>query len=753
MFRDALAGAAKLNSGIDAAQPALDERLRVLLAYNDLPATEQFSATEIRHLIATIDGLRMIDPACGSGAFPMGALQKLVYLLSKLDPGNRRWKARQEERAAQIPDAEAREAALQAIDEAFERNELDYGRKLFLIENCIYGVDIQTVAVQIAKLRCFIALLVDQRVDDAAENRGVRPLPNLETRFVAANALRGIDRPINQLMLRDPEIEHLERELANVRSRHFSARTPRTKQRYREGDAGLRAELAQALQRDGWSGATAKLLAGWNPYSQNQSAEFFDPEWMFGLTDGFDIVIANPPYVRQEQIKKEKDWLPKYYPEVYTGTADLYVYFYARAIQLLRDRGVLTFISSNKYFRAGYGQKLRDLLANKMTIAQLIDFGDAPVFTAIAYPCIIVAQKGTPTTSFHLPASGGGTRDEDHSLLALNWNPSARVVDFPQVVAEARRAVAERASSAPLILQKTLTPDGWRLEGPATQKLLAKLRHAGRPLSEYVGGRLYRGITTGNNKAFVVNREVRNKLIDEHESSEEVLKPYLQGEDLSKWHVKSAEQYLIKIESSNNKRHPWSGMPDTEAERVFARTYPAIYGRFFDVRENLINRDDKGKYYWELRSCTYWHEFDAVKITSTKVSFNPTFAIDNDKYILGNTSYMILPRVSMEYIIGILNSKISFYLSKGIFVQKQNGWYEVQPKALESFPIPAISSAATIEALVKQIQAAKTADAQVDIGAWEQQIDERVYALYGLRPEEIRMIEESVRDGRTGGTV
>lgn len=743
VFRDALAGAAKINSDINATQPVLDDRLRALLAYNDLPAAEQFSATEIRHLIAAIDGLRMIDPACGSGAFPMGALQKLVYLLSKLDPGNRRWKARQEERAAEIPDAEAREAALQAIDEAFERNELDYGRKLYLIENCIYGVDIQTIAVQIAKLRCFIALLVDQRVDDAAPNRGVRPLPNLETRFVAANALRGIERPVEQLMFRDAEIERLERDLADVRSRHFSARTPRTKQRYRERDAALRGELAQALERDGWNGATARLLAGWNPYSQNDEAKFFDPEWMFGLTGGFDIVIANPPYVRQEQIKKDKDWLAKFYPEVYTGVADLYVYFYARAVQLLRDGGVLTFISSNKYFRAGYGQKLRDLLASKMTIAQLIDFGDAPVFTAIAYPSIIVAQKGTPDTSPPLLSQREkGPGGEGHSLLALNWNPSARVADFPQIVAEARRAAADHAPSAPLILQRTLTPDGWRLEGPATQKLLAKLRHAGKPLGEYVGGRFYYGIKTGFNEAFVVDRATRDRLIAEHPSSAEVLKPFLRGRDVKRWRVEFADWHLIKIESSENKKHPWWGKSEKEAERVFQRTYPAIHEWFQNYRIKLIDRYDQGKYFWELRACAYWQEFQMAKTLYPDIYEHQSFTYNAEEFYSGNTTYFI--PTTEKWLTGLLNSTAVEWFYSQVSNRIRGGYLRAFSDYMRQIPIPSTSNPAPIEALVEQILAAKAVDARADVAGWEREIDERVYALYGLRPEEVRMIEESV---------
>jgi adenine-specific DNA-methyltransferase len=280
----------------------LEERLRHLLAYNEEP--HRFNQAETEALIAAINRLKILDPACGSGAFPMGILHKLVFILGKLDPDNARWKKEQIEQqirpvqadikiAERISDEEARAAAidqlqerLAEIREKFERNEQDYPRKLFLIENCIYGVDIQPVAVQIAKLRFFISLVVDQRIDDEAPNRGILPLPNLETKFVAANTLLGIEKPA-QMGLRNPAIAEKEQELAEVRSKHFRARTPATKEKYRLEDKRLRAEIGRLLQKDGFPNETTALLANWDPYDQNARADFFDREWMFGLETGF----------------------------------------------------------------------------------------------------------------------------------------------------------------------------------------------------------------------------------------------------------------------------------------------------------------------------------------------------------------------------------------------------------------------------------------------------------------------------------
>ena len=384
-----------------------ETKLRHLLTYNDEP--HQFTDTEVEHLITAIDTLKILDPACGSGAFPMGILHKLVFLLSKLDPRNAQWRQRQINRvqntitaAEKIDDSVIRESTIEelegeieSINEAFERNALDYGRKLYLIENCIYGVDIQPIATQIAKLRFFISLIVEQKIDDTRENRGVRPLPNLETKFVAANTLLDVQKPA-QMSLRNPEIDTKEQALAEVRRRHFTARTPRTKERYRKQDAALRTEMSALLQRDGFPNETTEKIAAWDPYNQNATADFFDPEWMFGITEGFDVVLGNPPYVRQEKIKHLKPTLKKRYT-CYTGAADLYVYFYERGLQLLSTNGIHTFICSNSWLDVNYGAPLQKYLLDNTAGAIIChseaerEFESADINTIVS-----ILHNGTP---------------------------------------------------------------------------------------------------------------------------------------------------------------------------------------------------------------------------------------------------------------------------------------------------------------------------------------------------------------------
>jgi len=329
-----------------------ENRLRRLFSYSEY--NNPFNEEETRVLIDAIGNVKVLDPACGSGAFPMGILHRLVFLLGKLDEHNQRWKQRQLEKVYEIEDPQARETAVKAIEETFETNELNYGRKLYLIQNCIYGVDIQPIAGQIAKLRFFISLVVDQKVDDIKPNRGISSLPNLESKFVAANTLLSLEKPDSdeghQMALGDDSIEKMKEDLIRVRNKHFSAHTRAQKIACRKKDRELRKKLAVELQKFGWSTSSAKQLADWNPYDQNASADFFDPVWMFGIEGGFDIVIANPPYVSVKGIKSNDKQNYKNSFETVKGRFNLFTLFLEKGNKILRQKGILTFIIPESLF-------------------------------------------------------------------------------------------------------------------------------------------------------------------------------------------------------------------------------------------------------------------------------------------------------------------------------------------------------------------------------------------------------------------
>ena len=365
--------------------------LEVLLEYTEKEHLFDIKETEI--LLHAIDNCKIIDPACGSGAFPMGILHKLVFILQKLDPKNEIWKqihlekARKEtETIYQIEDKEEREKRLIDINNTFDEsiNNPDYARKLFLIENCIYGVDIQPIATQISKLRFFISLVVDQKPDIDKDNFGIIPLPNLELKFVAANTLIDIDKPQGQgILLDSPKVKEIERNLKDTRHKLFNARTSTSKQRLREKDRILRNEMGNILKDSGWSNQSARQLSKWDPYDQNASSPFFDPEWMFGIKDGFDIAIGNPPYLesRHPSFNKELKLLYQRNSQIRWGDdskyitkgADLLIYFFELSIKIIKEQGNILLITQNAWLDTAYGIEFQKFLIKHTNVLYVLD--------------------------------------------------------------------------------------------------------------------------------------------------------------------------------------------------------------------------------------------------------------------------------------------------------------------------------------------------------------------------------------------
>lgn len=701
-----------------------DRRLRDLLSYADRP--HGFSETETRTLIAAIERLRVLDPACGSGAFLMGMLAKLVHVLGKLDPGNALWRAENRKpledrlRAARASrdltrkEAEIDEAraALEEFERDFSQQHADYTRKLYLIEKCIFGVDIQPIAVQIAKLRFFIALIVSQKVDPGQDNWGIPALPNLETKIVAANTLMSVGQLHEQtagLDLQHTEIEAKKKELAEASEHYFAARTMRTKRKWSERIFELRDELAELieeqlpnLEMDDVTGTgAAQQLVHWNPFDQNAAADFFDPEWMFQIDDGFDIVIGNPPYVRQEEIKHLKNRLKARY-DCFTGTADLYVYFYERSVRLLKPAGVLSFITSNKWYRAKYGEKLRDWLNRHTRLRSIIDFGDEDVFTAIAYPTIVIATRRKAEVKRPVASD---------TVWALNWSPNQSLENFPAVF------TAERFE----VPQAELSKSGWQLEPPVKRRLLERIRAGGKPLGEYVQKRFYRGVLTGLNEAFVIDSAKRQQLITEDPESAEIIKPFLRGRDVKRWWAEPQDLWLIFTRR---------GIDISE--------YPAIYQHLIQYKQHLLPKPNDwpasktwpgrkpGPYQWyEIQdNIAYWQEFERPKIIYPDIYEHQSFAWDTRGFFGGNTCYFI--PTDARWITGLLNSSLIEWFYSQISNRIRGGYLRAFSDYMQQVPIPqpGAEQVTLIDAAVAAVLAG------VDEPNFEQLINGLVYELF-----------------------
>ncbi|NUO20419.1 Eco57I restriction-modification methylase domain-containing protein [bacterium] len=665
-----------------------ESRIRQLLSYSEEDAG--FSEKEKDALINAIDDLKIIDPACGSGAFPMGILHKMVHILHKIDPRNERWKQKQIEKAESIDIPETREAAVEDIEEAFENNELDYPRKLYLIENCIYGVDIQPIAAQIAKLRFFISLIVDQKVTPDKENLGVRPLPNLETKFVAANTLIALEKE-NANLFTNPQIEKKNEELKKTRHDYFEARTPKRKENCRQKDKKLREELATLLvDEHNLQPATAKKIANWDPYDQNASASFFEPEWMYGLNRGFDIAIGNPPYIRQEKLTDIKDLLKARY-QVFNSTSDIYTYFIEQAYNVLDPNGILTFITNNSWIKSKYGTKLREFMLGKSEILQLINFEDEQNFeAAIVETSILLFRKSVPSKS--------------------------TVIKFAKQIAKPEEDFVR-------IPQQQLSNKGFILEDSTRLLLMSRLEKRGAKLgSQRVV--INRGILTGYNDAFYIDHEKRSELISKDSSAANLIKPLIRGREIKRWVVEFEDTYLINTHN---------GLTRENIPRVnVVRDHPSIFSHLKKYQEQLTIRRDQGDHWTNLRNCAFFKDFDKPKIVWIVLSDKPKFAYDIEGFFTNDSTFFMVGN-NLKYMLAVLNSSLTEWYFSALAPTSGMGTTMWKKAYLENIPIKEADGATVtaVENLVDYIICERKSNgASAPYYFFERVVNAAVYELY-----------------------
>ena len=419
--------------------------------------------------------------------------------------------------------------------------------------------------------------------------------------------------------------------------------------------------------------------------------------------------------VRHELIRPIKPTLKRLFPEVYTSTADLYVYFYKRGTELLRSGGILAYISSNKFLKIAYGEKLRAFLANEVCLHQLLDFGSVPVFKAGVDTCIVLIENAVPN---------------GESFLFATFCDEADVPRLSEAFQE--RAFAMEVCELPL--------DGWTLALIEALRLLKKLQKTGTPLEEYVDGSFHRGVTTGHNCAFLINESVRQQLIAEDVRSDELIKPVLKGRDLKKWKIKSAERYLIFT------RHG-----------IDIEQYPAIKRHLNQYRVELEPRKSrgqkigraKGNYEWyEVQTKTaYYRDFNEPKIIYSDTGKFLYGCYDATRTFLLDTVYFI--STSDFSLLAILNNKLFDWYARHKFQSINDPWeggrLRFFTQYMEKVPIANRTAAqqAALSRLVERILADPENDSVREI---EREIDKMVYQLYGLTNAEIELIKQTYRD-------
>lgn len=718
-------------------QTSLDREL--LAAQFEEEPEPKLSVAQSRKVETAVDVLRVLDPAVGTGAFLVGVLHELVTL---------------------------KHACYQARGVDVRRSTSEVaGWKRDFIANCLHGVDIKPGAIDIARLRLWLSLVVDLELDQ------VEPLPNLDYKLRVGNSLletvegerilpdltatgtAGVIEPFQgslsgvavqaqQMGFNFGAADQARTTLAQLKERFFASQDPADRKRLRgqietqersvvikaldEITANLDTRIKIIVDKGSlvnWKGMTReqkdlekliqrkeKLLARRHEASSGLPLPFF----LFRLhffevfrdRGGFDIIIANPPYVRQELIGDQKNELAVSYPDVYDGVADLFVYFYARGLDLLRENGMLAFISSNKYMRAGYGRKLRELLSEKNRIQTLIDFGDLSVFEAIAYPSIIVVRKSLPFPGH---------------------TPRILTVDSLDTLEHLGEVVTQNAWTLP---QVNLLKAGWTLERPEILHLMEKIRCVGRPLEQVVQSKFYRGIVTGSNEAFVIDDETRERLIVQDPRSGEAIKPWLRGRDIKRWQVDWRQTYLIYT--------TWD---------FKIADYPAIHAHLEQFHKELAGRPEvkQGRFPWFALSrygAEYAFEFLNPKIIYPHFNTTVNFAFDQEGRYCNDKSY-IIPTDDLS-LLAILNSSVNDFLIRQLSPAVQQGYMEFRTTYVGQLSVPDLDQL-TKEALSELVQ--KVLDApgeEVEVRQIEQEIDEIVGQAFGLNTEERSIIEGSI---------
>jgi type I restriction-modification system DNA methylase subunit len=533
----------------------LDEKRAVLQAKYPAAAEDADEATRIAAELPfwlewkeTLLNLRVVDPACGSGAFLVAALDHLALEYHRLNQ--------------------------QLVQLGASPAQVDHTTAL--LQHNLFGVDQNEASVEIAKLSLWLK---------TAENG--RPLVDLDWTIRRGNSV------VDDLAVEDDAFDW------------------------------TRGRLVQ----DCLEGPDRNI-------ADSETRKFIGLRW----GEKFDVVLGNPPYVRQEWLSagQKAHWKQRF-PQVYDGVADLFVYFFARALSVCKDGGVIGFITNNKWLKAGYGANLRKHLGEDATTLQLVDFGHAPIFEdADTFPCVAVIRKGKP--------------DEATPPVQVCVIPRSilKDADLPALVADMQFAVA----------RDRFRPEGWTLEPPEVDRLIGKIRSAGVTLKEFVGAEPYRGIVTGFNDAFVIDEAMRDKLVAKEPNATEIIKPYLRGQDVDRWQSARDRQFVIFARQGIDiERYP---VVKAHLEQYRTKLEPKPREWSNELQGEWPGRKSSGHEWYELQSTiAQWKLFEQPKLVYQEIQFHPCYAFDDQGWYGSNKTYL-LPS-SDKYLLGVLNSPLMWW--------------------------------------------------------------------------------------------
>jgi adenine-specific DNA-methyltransferase len=705
----------------------LNQRLRIIKYDTDV---FELTEKEIQKVSDAIYELKVLDPACGSGAFPMGILNKIMMVLDKFDPDSIDFVIKYLDT---IKDKKARK---EEHDRIYNKD-WRYKHKLSIIRNSIYGVDIQPIAADISKLRFFLSLVVDETINDKEENRGVLPLPNLEFKFVCANSL--IDAPedkveVNELFGVDPFFENLKdlvklyfdsfnkKEKLKLREKIEKLIEDKVKEKdnaIKDFTNRLTHEKSKVKKEQEILNRLAYEIDLWDSYKNifdNKPIGFFATKYFYPeIEEGFDIVIGNPPYVQIQKFSGQqcqKDWEVQGY-ETFEKTGDIYCLFYERGHQLLSQNGLLTFITSNKWMRANYGKATRKYFATRTNPILLVDFGGYKVFESATVDTNILMFENT--------------KNQDKAIACAIKKDFSKEKSLEQYV------------DNNFIVLNDLSEESWIILTKEEFRIKRKIERIGTPLKNW-DVQINYGIKTGFNEAFIIDAKTKDRLIKEDSNSAEIIKPILRGKDINKYKAEFADLWLIATHNGY-KNSKGKSIPGIDVKK-----YSAVKKHLDTYWKEIKKRCDQGNTPYNLRSCAYMEEFEKEKIVYQEMVQEPSFAYDKDlNYFCVDTGRIITGK-KIKFLNAIFNSKLFFYSIKNFYGGGALGGTGIRMKHtfFEYYPIPLSnqSKQKPFEDIVDIIL--KKKEKEQDTTEEENKIDIMVYKLYELDYDEVKIIDPEI---------
>ncbi len=750
------------------ASDTFEDRLRKLFSYND--EGNPLNSKETDQLIEAINNAKILDPACGSGAFPMGVLHKMVYLLQKLDPGNVKWKAQQKEKIignqikelekdkkaiAGLSDKAVREKAIQAVDERLKEideifesknNFDDYARKLYLIENCIYGIDIQPIAVQISKLRFFISLIIDQDKDGKKENLGFRSLPNLETKFVAANTLISLEIPTTDLFSENNPIKLLQEELKATRHEYFNAKTRKDKLRLQQQDKALRKKIAAQIsdtlinKKEEEIKNLEKQLAEAKKIleqteKESEQKETIETTNLFGDTE--TTVIDK----KKEKIKTQKSTISFIEKQINSlKAADN-----KDAIQKVAQQ-ISSFDPYNQNHFANWFEP-EWMFGNEVKDGFDVVIGNPPYGAKFTenekkYFKIVLKHQDYQPESFLFFTEKSFDFLKSNAVLSLiipnTWLTNLKLVKIRkfltsnnviQNISHYHKSVFDAVVDTEVVIfRKGYTSNNIVNVYNHIDNFQVQILKHNQDSWKNKNGDVINIFTNPKIEKLVEKLKVNSTLLCEVTELFAGIKPYEEGKG-----TPPQTRTMMKEKVYNS-------------EYKIDSTYKKVL-RGSDINKYEINWDGKRwlKYGHNLAAPRKEIIFNNPKIVVRQTGDSLIATYDSNKFISLNNTHIINKKVGtdLKFILALINSSLlNFYFS---YLNPETGeaLAEVKKETLEKLLIKKSNNQQPFIALVDQILTAKKTNPKADTTALEKQIDELVYKLYELTEEEIAIIENS----------